>query len=240
MQSLDIILPCYNPEPHWAQNIVQEYERVRQAIPDLEHKLIIVNDGSSKGVEDLDVVHLKENIPNLEYLSYTQNQGKGYALRHGIAKSTADYSVFTDIDFPYESESLIHLFKTLQNGPDIVIGVRDESYYENVPKGRVRISKVFKFFLKNFFRLPVSDTQCGLKGFNAEGRVIFLESTMNRYLFDLEFIFLASRRRAIKLTSVPVKLKPGIVFSKKSMKILSQEGRSFLKIFVKSLFQPRK
>ncbi|MEM6726667.1 MAG: glycosyltransferase family 2 protein, partial [Bacteroidota bacterium] len=185
MQSLDIILPCYNPEPNWAQNIVEEYARICAAIPNIQHKLIVVNDGSTKGVQDVDVVHLKSHIQSIEYLSYTQNQGKGYALRYGMARSEADFSIFTDIDFPYETDSLITLFKKLQAGPDILIGVRDESYYENVPKGRVRVSKVFKFFLKKFFRLPVSDTQCGLKGFNGKGRKIFMESTMNRYLFDL-------------------------------------------------------
>lgn len=240
MRSLDIILPCYQPEPGWAQNIVDEYKRIRTAIPNIEHRLIIVNDGSKKGVQDIDVALLKAKIPQLEYISYVENQGKGYALRQGMAKSEADLTIFTDIDFPYEAESLIQLFETLAQGPDIVIGVRDESYYENVPSGRVRISKAFKFFLKRFFRLPVSDTQCGLKGFNATGREIFMKSTMNRYLFDLEFIFLASRMRAIKLESVPVKLKPGIVFSKMSLRILSQEGRDFLKIFIKSLFRRRK
>jgi hypothetical protein len=53
-----------------------------------------------------------------------------------------------------------------------------------------------------------------------------LETTIERFLFDLEFLMLANGRVAI--TPVPVELREGVVFSKVGWKILATEGKNFL------------
>jgi glycosyltransferase involved in cell wall biosynthesis len=232
---LDVVLPCYNPLPDWEKRIVDTVQTLEKRLKGVEVFLYIVNDGSSQNINPEAVAYIQQHVSNFKFIEYTKNQGKGYALRQGVAAAKNDICIYTDIDFPYEIESFLAIFETLKNA-DIAIGVRETKYYEYVPKVRVWISKTLKWLIRNFLRLPVSDTQCGLKGFNQNGKKVFLETTIDRYLFDLEFVFLAAKQKVLSLKPVVVDLRPGIVFSNMNFKILIQEGRSFMKIFIRSWF----
>ncbi|MBK9190506.1 MAG: hypothetical protein IPM77_02840 [Crocinitomicaceae bacterium] len=83
--------------------------------------------------------------------------------------------------------------------------------------------------MKTFLRLPTDDSQCGIKGFNKKGADVFLDTKIDRFLFDLEFIKLASKRK-LNVQIAEVELKPNIVFSKVSFKILFRESLNFLKV----------
>lgn len=234
--NVDIVLPCYNPLPNWEQRVVKAFRAIDEDLTEVKLHLYIVNDGSTQHITTDSINYIKNNIPTFQYITYDNNQGKGYALRQGVLATKNDICIYTDIDFPYQKASFLAIFDALKSGIDVAIGVREARYYENVPKIRVWISKSLKWMIRNFLRLPVTDTQCGLKGFNKNGKQLFLQTTINRYLFDLEFIFLTSKRKEINLKPVIVELRPNIVFSNMNFKILAQEGRSFLKIFLKSWF----
>jgi hypothetical protein len=113
--------------------------------------------------------------------------------------------------------------------------VRDAQYYLHVPPIRRFISKFLRWMLRTFLRIKISDTQCGLKGFNAVGRQLFLQTRINRFLFDLEFIYLASTTQDLQLAPVPVQLKPGIEFSKARLGILLRESLNFVSIFARGI-----
>jgi glycosyltransferase involved in cell wall biosynthesis len=240
-QHLDIVLPCFNPIEGWEETIIQAVKRIEEALPSTQVHLFIVNDGSSKGILPTQVEALKKAIPALQFLSYELNQGKGAALRTGVKECKSPLCIYTDIDFPYQHESFIAVYKALiKDKQDIAVGFRAEDYYNDMPKVRILISKTLRFFIKKLLRLKISDTQCGIKGFNERGKTLFLQTTINRYLFDLEFIFLASQRKDIAMSPVGVQLRPEVVFSRMNFKMLLQEGISFLKIFFKSIFSSRK
>lgn len=233
---LDLVLPCFNPINNWEDNVLNSMARIRELLPDVEITLYLVNDGSSKAVAPEKIAKLTQNLPAFHYIHYPVNQGKGYALRKGIAETQNEYCIYTDIDFPYTEESFVTIFRALQNGADIAVGVRDEHYYANVPPTRVKISKTLRFFSKKLLNLPVDDTQAGLKGFNRKGREIFLKTRINRYLFDLEFLFEAKKQNNLNIQGLKTTLKPGIVFSKMNSKILLEESVSFVKLFLSSPF----
>ncbi|MFN8321193.1 MAG: glycosyltransferase family 2 protein [Chitinophagales bacterium] len=231
---LSIILPCYNPQEGWMRLIYLSLQKIEIELKDIQ--LIIVNDGSSKNVNESEFESLFAEHANIKFISYTTNQGKGYALREGVKVATGELIIYTDIDFPYAHESFLRIYNALIDGQaDVAIGIRGEEYYTHLPKARVRISKILRWFIKFFLRIPTDDTQCGLKGFNQKGREVFLQTAINRYLFDLEFIFLAARKK-LKLKTIEVQLRPDIVLSKMNWKILMQEFGNFLKIFFKSVF----
>lgn len=235
MTPLDIVLPCYNPLPDWAERIVQSMAAIQAQLPHVELFLYIVNDGSTQNIEQAQIGFLKSKIPNFQYITYTQNRGKGYALRQGVAQTQHELCIYTDIDFPYTIESFIAMFNALkQKENDVVAGRRATDYYKNVPTTRVWISKFLKWLIKYLLNIPLTDTQCGLKGFNNKGKAIFASTEIDRYLFDLEFIFLSAQQKDLQLTPVDVTLKPNIVFSTMNFKVLWQEGRSFMKILFKS------
>ncbi len=227
---LTIVLPCYNPQDNWADNIVEHYRQIAEQIQ-ADVAIVVVNDGSSKGVTDKDVAVLKSGIDKFEYISYSENQGKGYALRKGVAVCNTELVIYTDIDFPYRTGSLLQVYNTLLDDDiDAAIGIKDAAYYNKVPFARKAISQVLRKLIGWFFKLPITDTQCGLKGFKQAGTDLFLTTTINRYLFDLEFIRIAAKNKLV-LKEVPVSLKDGVVFSKMNFSILIPELYNFIKLF---------
>ncbi len=234
---LDIILPCYNPPQDWARQLpIACADIAAQLGPDTIINVTLVNDGSQHGISTEDIAALQALLPSLHYIHYSNNQGKGYALRQGVADAKGDFQIYTDIDFPYTTASLVAVYHALaRQGADIAAGVRDAAYYEHVPPLRRFISKFLRWLLRTFLSTKISDTQCGLKGFNARGRAVFLQTGIKRFLFDLEFIFLASTETNIQLVPVDVQLKPGIEFSKARMGILVGESLNFASIFLRGL-----
>ena len=229
---LAIILPCYNPPEGWLDKVLASWAIIDPKLPVTQ--LVIVNDGSTAGIGRDHVQVLKSGIPNSKLLEYHGNRGKGYALRQGVSAVEARYYIYTDIDFPFLEDDLLKCFQALlKDEADVIASNRGEAFYKQVPSSRAKISKLFKAFVTRFFRLPVTDTQCGLKGFNQAGRDVFLKTTLNRYLFDLEFLILASRQKSIRIISLPVTLKPAILLSKLPLGILVTEGWNLLRLLLK-------
>ncbi|MBL4754104.1 MAG: glycosyltransferase, partial [Flavobacteriales bacterium] len=212
--SLDIVIPCYNPEPGWENNMVQYYNALKGKIESASLSLIVVNDGSTQTVNSSSIELLKGGIEGVTYLEYAQNMGKGYALRQGVAESTSDLIIFTDVDFPYELDSVLDIYNELTTGVDVALGFRQQDYYTKVPLFRKILSRILRWMLKVVLKLDITDSQCGLKGFNASGKEIFMKTKINRFLFDLEFVMLLSRKSSAKATPVQVKLRDGVTFSK--------------------------
>lgn len=83
--------------------------------------------------------------------------------------------------------------------------------------------------------LPSNDTQGGIKGFNNEGRRAFLATQVDRFLFDTEFIALATKRGLdIRLTSCHI--RPGIQMSRMSWGTFLRELRNIPRLVVARWF----
>ncbi len=230
MSSLSLVIPCYNPSENWEKELVEHAKGFAEYI-DQDFKLVLVNDASSKGTDKSSIQFITDNITDFQYISYDKNRGKGYALRCGVETINEGLILYTDIDFPYEYGSMKAILASLQEGNDIAVGTRNDVYYENTPKKRTLISKLLRFVLRRVFRLPITDTQCGLKGFNQKGKKIFLQTRIERFLFDMEFIALASRDKAIKMKPVAVNLRSNIQFSRMNAKILLTESINLFRIY---------
>jgi glycosyltransferase involved in cell wall biosynthesis len=228
--NLDIIIPCYNPLKDWHKSIVNSYNHINNVLLDTNINIILVNDGSKTGIHESEVVFIKQNIPSFTYLDLAENNGKGFALREGFKLSKSKFSIFTDIDFPYEEENLLKMYSKLKNGADVVLGIRNQNYYDKVPLFRKLLSLTFKKLLKLFFQIPTSDTQAGLKAFSNKGKQYILDTTTNRYLFDLELIKLAAKNKDIRFEYVTLRLKDKIILSKMSVIILLKEFKNLIKI----------
>jgi glycosyltransferase involved in cell wall biosynthesis len=232
LHKLDLVLPCYNPIENWDTNLLACLARIQELLPETRLVLYLVNDGSTKEITREKIEKIRQYLPDFHYLNHPVNHGKGYALRAGVAETRNEFCLYTDIDFPYTEESFVAIFQALQNGADIAVGVRDENYYATVPGTRMRSSKLLRLFARKLLNLPVDDTQAGLKGFNRKGREIFLQTRINRYLFDLEFIRKAARQKTVSIQPVKVQLKPGIVFSVMNPKILITESWNLLRAWI--------
>ena len=234
--AIDLVLPCYNPAKDWASIILANYQALRAALPDYRLRLFLVNDGSKQVLDEAEIQALSQQIPDFQYIHYEPNRGKGYALRQGVQACDSAYTIYTDVDFPYTSASFLSIVHALEAGEDVVVGLRNQGYYAQAPLVRRWISKLLRFLIRLFLRIPITDTQGGLKGFSARGREVFLRTSIDRYLFDLEFVFLAAREKGLRLSGIEVNLRPDIIFSRMNWRILLQEGRSFMGLFFRSWF----
>lgn len=225
-----VVVPCYNPFEGWEKMLCDRLQELELATQQ-KVKLILVNDSSTSGVTDEAMAFIAECVPNHVYISYPENRGKGYALRKGVEAAQTDLILYTDIDFPYTTDSMVEVLKSLTAGADVAAGTRNDLYYQQTPRRRTIISKLLRFTFKWVFGLPITDTQCGLKGFNQKGKNIFLSTKINRFLFDMEFIALAAKNKSIKLTPVAVSLRHDVVFSRMNLGILTREALNFLYIF---------
>ncbi len=230
-------MPCFNPQEGWEKVLVDKFTGFRAALRGLvdETGLIVVNDGSERHAAEVNFERLKALEPSVRVLSYAVNRGKGHALRQGVAASGAKWVLVTDIDFPYTIESMRRVVEALHVHGGIAAGNRDTGYYDRVPASRRRLSQGLRWLLRNVLRQPIDDSQCGLKAFDQGGKAIFLETTIDRFLYDLEFLMLANGR--IPVHPVPVQLRPDIVFTRVDWKILATEGSNFLKLFLRQLLR---
>jgi glycosyltransferase involved in cell wall biosynthesis len=233
----DLILPCYNPPTGWLTSIEKLYEHLS---PAFDIRVIIVDDGTTTQDIKSTADSLSHKVP-CQVITLKKNCGKGFALRTGVKASQAGYIVYTDIDIPFTAGSVEQLLRVLTGGDyDIVAGYRDSAYYRHTMSGpRRRLSKTFRLFMRKVLRVSLDDTQCGLKGFNARGREIFLDTRVNRYLFDFEFIYQALRDKSVKVGSVAVELKDNIQFSSMRWPVIVRESLSLAGVLWRSRRRPR-
>lgn len=232
-ETLDIILPCFNPRAGWAESLSASLTNIKSLLTeDVLSSVIIVNDGSENGISDTEIELLISRHPEVKLLDYKQNMGKGYAVRFGVKSSEADLQIYTDIDVPYVEESIPEFYKILSNKEaDVVLASRGDSYYNSLSTFRRILSKSLRWLNGLLFGLKIKDTQGGLKGFNSAGKEVFLQTTVNRYLFDLEFIQKGSKAK-LNLKAVDVMLKPDIVLPTPSATILLKELNNLVRLLL--------
>ena len=200
----------------------------------LAPELVVVLDGTGHTSTDSAITYLQLHIGQVVVVKYEKNRGKGYAIRQGVAVAQGDVIIYTDVDFPYTLESTLKVFRKLQNDEcDVAVGVKDDAYYAHVPPMRRRISRFLRFMIGAFLSMPITDTQCGLKGFQKKVAPVFLQTTINRYLFDLEFVKSCYNTRQLRVEAVPISLNDDIRFSKMHYRILVVEMFNFLRLLLK-------
>ncbi|RYZ36353.1 MAG: glycosyltransferase, partial [Sphingobacteriales bacterium] len=134
---MDLVVPFYNPRQDWEFRFVTNIHTLidehfggdRNAL-----QIIIVNDGSTALFTDIETAYLRQHIPGLTIISYPENQGKGYALRAGVAKTKTQYCVYSDNDFPFGLAAIREMYDALQKGADIVAACRTSgNYFRHLP-----------------------------------------------------------------------------------------------------------
>lgn len=227
-KSLDILLPCYNPKSDWVDTLQHNMSEINGRYPQIDINYILVDDGSHPPISK------KENFSKLSkvtLITNAVNKGKGYAIREAAKASSADFIIYTDVDFPYTVQSLSRVLDQLiEKNSDVVLAIRSEAYYAKIPKSRRRISLLLKNINGKLMKLITSDTQCGLKGMNQKGKACLLSTSINRYLFDLEFVKLISTEKSLKTDLVEVELRENVTFSKVPVTKLLHELKSYVKI----------
>jgi glycosyltransferase involved in cell wall biosynthesis len=117
---LSIVMPVYN-EIATLERVVGRVCRVDTG---LERELIIIDDCSSDGSREL----IRDSLsarPGVRACFHDRNQGKGAALRTGIAQTTGDIVLIQDADLEYDPAEYPRMLAPIVEGrADVVYGSR--------------------------------------------------------------------------------------------------------------------
>ena len=114
---LSVIIPVYNEV-----ETLDEIMLAVSAIP-VEKEIILVDDGSTDGSREK--LQQFENQAGIKVLYHDRNQGKGMAIRTGLAEVEKDLVIIQDADLEYDPREILGLMQPILAGKaDVVYGSR--------------------------------------------------------------------------------------------------------------------
>lgn len=202
---LSVIIPAYNEQQRLAPHLSHVLAYLHEHFPAFE--LIVVDDGSTDQTAS-SVSTAFQNEPRARLISYQPNRGKGYAVRTGVLASQGEQLVFLDADLSTPIAEIPRALELLEEA-DIVIGSRDLPGADiRVPQPLYRrlASEIFKWIRYVMIGLwDISDTQCGFKAYRGPAaRRLFALAQIDRFLFDVEILYLA-QRAGLRILEIPVR-----------------------------------
>lgn len=89
-----------------------------------EKEIILVNDGSTDGSLDIALQFQKSN-KDIKIISFSQNRGKGFAIKAGVEQSKGEIIGIYDADQEYSSADLSELVSSMREEElDFILGSR--------------------------------------------------------------------------------------------------------------------
>ena len=204
---LTVVVPYYNP----GQLLVPTIERLLSVLDasGASYEVIAVSDGSTDG-SDRELEAALAGRPQLTNIVLAQNQGKGAALRIGLAKGSGRYLGFIDADGDLDP-ILLDSFQTMVRlySPDIILGSKRHPLSEvEYPFLRRVYSWGYQQVVRIGFRLNIRDTQTGIKLVRRDVLSAVLPRMLEkRFAFDLELFVIARRLGYKRFLEAPIRLR---------------------------------
>jgi hypothetical protein len=197
---LTILMPCLN-EARTLAKCVQDAQKFL-ANSGVQGEVLIADNGSTDGSQDIAlrlgarVVHVAE-------------RGYGAALMAGIQDARGEFVIMGDSDDSYDFSQLDAFVDSLRQGNQLVMGNRFRGGIE--PGAMPFLHKylgnpVLSFIGRLFFRVPIRDFHCGLRGFSRES-VLQLGLVTPGMEFASEMVAKAALA-GFKVAEVPTTLRP--------------------------------
>ena len=197
---LSVVMPCLN-EVETLATCVHKAQRAIDKLG-LAAEIIVADNGSSDGSQMV-ARELGVRVVDIP------RKGYGSALIGGIDAARGRFVIMGDADDSYDFGAIGLLLDRLREGYDLVMGNR---FAGGIHEGAMVWSHrwvgnpALTFISRMFFRTPVGDMHCGLRGFRKDAyEKLRLRATGME--FASEMVIKASLRR-MRITEVPVTLSP--------------------------------
>lgn len=187
-EGISLIIPAHN-EGNIIHRMVVEAVQVLDEL-DRDYEIIIVDDGSTDDTPG-EIARVTSEFENIKAVTLTENQGKGNALRRGFEACKYGLVLFLDADLDLHPSNIRFLLAEMEKtGADIIIGSkRHPDSRLNYPWHRRLYSSIYYLLVLILFRLPIKDTQTGVKVFRREVLTrSFPRLVCKRYTLDLELL----------------------------------------------------
>ena len=203
---ISVIIPMYNEHRviEATAKTLAEYMSGRFS----SYEILFSDDGSNDGSGDL-VRAL--NLPSVRVIGFSENHGKGFAVRKAMMEAQGDLLLFTDADLAYGTEVIGRIYDFyLEHRQEVqlILGSRklDKIGYEAYRPIRKVMSKLYLRILGFVGGFRLSDSQCGCKAFeHRAANDIFSRCEIDGYAFDFEAILWA-QELGYSIAEIPVKI----------------------------------
>lgn len=197
---LSVIIPVYN-EVESIQTIVKRVQATKKA-----HEIILVDDGSKDGTRD--ILKALEGRKGLRVILHEKNQGKGAAVRTGMAAAQGDILLIQDADLEYDPRDYPELLRPIEEGlADVVYGSRFLGKAHRVTMfWHLMANKLLTLMTNILYDTILTDMETGYKVFRKEiiaGMVIRADS----FNFEPEFTAKILKRK-YRIFEVPITFNP--------------------------------
>ena len=200
---VSVVIPCLNEAETLATCIDKAFRALNER--QIDSEIIVADNGSTDGSCEIAkglgvrVLHVKE-------------RGYGNALMEGIAAARGEFIIMGDADDSYDFLEIPKFVGTLREGFDIVQGCRLPSGGGTIMPGampllhRVWGNPMFSFLARRWFKSPLHDVYCGMRGFRKDfyNR---LDQRCTGMEFATEMIIKASLHGE-QIAEIPITLHP--------------------------------
>jgi glycosyltransferase involved in cell wall biosynthesis len=187
-----VVIPTYNNE--------KTLEKVVQDVLGITGDVIVVNDGSTDSTP-----LILEKFRNIRVVSYTQNRGKGYALKKGFELAVKEgyrYAITIDSDGQHYAKDIpAFIQKSLEQPDSLIVGSR-RLPVEKMRQGSSFANRFSNFWFKFIAGISLPDTQSGFRLYPVS-KLKDIHFYTRKYEFELE-VLVRSAWRGIPVTSIPI------------------------------------
>lgn len=166
---ISVIIPVFNEQDAIRRTVDEVCEAFSNVENMPDYEIIIVNDGSEDGTEDI----IREiNNTNVKIVTHETNLGYGAALKSGIKHARYQYVATTDADSTYPNSYFPELIKEAQSY-DMVVGARTGSKV-NIPPIRRPAKWAITRLARYLAGVKIPDLNSGMR--------IIKKDAVNKYL----------------------------------------------------------
>jgi glycosyltransferase involved in cell wall biosynthesis len=229
---LSVVMPCLNE----AETLATCIEKAGRAMQEngIAGEIVVADNGSTDGSPAIAHAHGARVVPVAE-------RGYGAALMGGIAAARGRFVIMGDADDSYDFGEIPRLLAKLREGYEFVQGCRLETGGGKVMPGAMPFlhrwwgNPMFSWMARQWFRAPIHDIHCGMRGFARESW-FKLDQRCTGMEFASEMVIKASLH-GLKITEVPIVLRPDGRTKGHSHLRTFRDGWRHLRFFL--MFSPR-